>query len=92
MIRAYWPGKAIPEWLEKIELSGQGQGVPRIRHKGFGFIVKAKNRFLVWHITGYFIAIEGGRMSVALTGQGRGASLYFSFWRWLSEIRQELTP
>lgn len=91
MIRAYWPNKAIPSWLQKIEISEKEEGVTRIRHKGFGFIVKVKGRILVWHMSGYFIAIEGCRMPVKLTGQGRGVFIYLSFWPWISEIRQELT-
>ena len=89
MIRVYWPGKAVQSWLQKIELSGTSDGVPRIRHEGFGLIIKVNDRFLVWRISG-FMAIDGAGMSIRITGQRRGVHVYLSFRQWISAIRHEL--
>jgi len=81
MIRIYWPGKAVPQWLQKITFSGASDGtVPRVNHGGFGVIVKRSGAFHVWGLSGVFIRIHGAGMSVRIEGQGRGVHYHNTVW------------
>lgn len=73
MIRIYWPGKAVPEWLERISFSGDcNGGVPCARHAGFGVIARWKGMFHVFPLFGTFIHIDAAGMHVTIEGQQGG--------------------
>lgn len=82
MIRLYWPGKSVPEYLEKIEFSGKSDGVPVVKHAGFGLIFKYRGVFYVWAISGVFIKVYGAGMSLKMKGGGNGV-LYSRNLKWL---------
>lgn len=70
MIRFYWPKKAVPEWLEKIEMRNE-VGPHKIHHDGFGVIIKFAGVFHVFGLTGNFILVSHCR-DVTFHGQGNG--------------------
>lgn len=82
MIRFYWPGKSVPEYLEKIEFSGKSDGVPVVKHAGFGLILKYGGYFYAWGIVGTFIRVKGAGMSLKMKGGGNGV-IYSKSIRWL---------
>ena len=86
MIRLYWPGKPVPQWLNKITFSGTSDGtLPRFHHAGFGVIVKRDGIFHVWGLSGTFIVIHGAGMELKVEGQGRGVHYHhtsaITMWR-----------
>lgn len=57
MISIYWPKKAVPEWLEKIEPTSTTSKIGEIHHGGFGVIVRKRTDFIVFGVSGCFIRI-----------------------------------
>ena len=76
----YWPGKAVPGWLETVSFSGTSNGCPVIKHGGFGYVMKKDNKFCVFVLSGNFIVIDSAGMAVHLKGGGGGVMIKFAWW------------
>lgn len=73
MISFYWPGKAVPAWLEKFEFSGVSDGVPTACHAGFGVVFRRADGFHVYGV-GTFIRVNLAGMKLKIAGQGGGVT------------------
>lgn len=82
----YWPGKAVPIWLERFNFKGESDGIPTARHGGFGLIVHANGSHHVYGMSGDFIRINGAGMSVTVSGQRGGVMYHTGLRRFLRAI------
>ncbi len=87
MIRAFWPGKAVPNWLEEIEITNNTRPWSA-KHHGFGVIWRVHGFYIVWLIAGLFIKIDCGGGAVSISAGGRGVSVHWNLKSALRDIRR----
>lgn len=74
MIYIFWPGKAVPEWLERVE-SHDGNP-PTLTHHGWGYVFQKSGVYMVYILIGGFMRIHGGTGLSTIQGGGRGVELH----------------